>query len=128
VALSPPWSRPGHDYRSHKRGRESSGSQSEVNKPKVSRKESDTEVANDSDNPNGVKTNLFRESVEKADLVGEATASPSKDGEVLKKTPDSGFIHSVQGTPNINMTNQSSLTSPASPILTKSARNPKIIC
>ena len=140
MTTSPPPGRPGHDYRSQKRDRESSGSQSELQQPKVSRKgsngetgkidtdgEDETDLETGSHKASSGGSNSFREIVEKADLVGEATVSPSKDGEGLKKTPDLGFIHSITGTPSRNMPIQNE-NSPTSPILTKSSRIPMYQC
>ena len=78
---SPPPGRPGQ--RSEKRDRESSGSENGIeDRSKVSRKE-----------------NTFIEALEKANLVGEATISPTKDGEGLEKNVDCGKVLSVSGTP-----------------------------
>ena len=125
---SPPPGRPGQE-RKEKRGRESTGSP-ELNKQKVSRKEVDS-APDDSDYDRSDveetdrmakgKDEVWKETIETAELVGEATITPSKDGEGLRKTPDIGFISSITGTPSRNTP---SLTHAASPILSKSCRKP----
>ena len=82
--LSPPPGRPGQ--RTEKRDRESTGSEnSSCIKSKVSRKnENDT----------------FADALKKADLVGEATISPAKEGEGLKRRLDTGIVLSISGTPS----------------------------
>ena len=107
-SLSPPPGRPG----SLKRGRESTGSESSQIKPKISRQENtedDDEKCEDGDK---IKN------IESAILVGEATITPTKDGEGLHKKLDHGFVHSVIGTPS----SSSYQDSPSSPILHRSAR------
>ena len=129
---SPPPGRPGHG-RGDKRGRESTGSP-EVNRPKVSKNKDDSGSDN-SDNDEGKEDEnqqrrkdsegAWKDSIEAADLVGEATITPSKDGEGLKKIPDLGFIHSITGTP---LRTNPCLSSSASPILSKSIRKPMSQC
>ena len=61
----------------------------------------------------------WKEKVEAAKLVGEATISPSKEGEGLMKKPDVGAFVSVVGTPvKQNLVHDLS----ASPILHRSVR------
>ena len=101
----------------------------ELIKQKVSRKE--VESASDDSNANRIdveETDLmakgkekdWKETIEKAELV-EATITPSKDGEGLRKTPDIGFISSITGTPSRSTP---SMIHAASPILSKSTRKP----
>ena len=101
-AMSPPPGRPGGmSGQPEKRDRESTGSESDQNKPKVSRASS------------------WSEAIETADLVGEATISPAKVGEGLQRKPDHGTVLSVTGTPS----KLSFTDNPASPILSRSAGN-----
>ena len=137
VSVSPPPGRPGHTSRPGKRERVSSGGQSDVNTPKISRREGENECGDgygdssvhSSPSPSNRgharldnREAALKESIEAADLVGPATISPNKDGEGLKKIPDLGFIHSVTGTPIRKTTCE--IEVPASPILSKSAKNP----
>ena len=50
----------------------------------------------------------------RTELVGDATISPLKEGEGLRKKPDCGRVHSVCGTP---LKNQLAVISQESPIL-----------
>ena len=94
--FSPPPGRPGQ--RTEKRDRESTGSENGTcSKFKVSRKENDA----------------FAEALKKADLVGDATISPSKEGEGLQKKSDIGIVLSVSGTPSKSI----SVNVPDSPII-----------
>ena len=96
---SPPPGRPGQQYRAEKRNRDSPSSDATPSKVKVSRCE----------------INSFSAALEKANLVGDATISPVKEGGGLQKKPDSGRVYSVCGTP---LKNQLAVISPESPIIT----------
>ena len=92
---SPPPGRP-CQTRSDKRGRESPGTSGGSN-PKVARQEDETDEENSDDN-GSVKD--WDKALEKATLVTDtADASPNKDGTVLAKEPDLGFVTSISGTP-----------------------------
>ena len=62
----------------------------------------------------------FSEKVKKANLVGEATISPTKQGEGLHKKPDHGTVYSVTGMSAKQMIVGEEY--PGSPILTKANR------
>ena len=99
---SPPPGRPGH--RAEKRDRTSTDSEKEAeDRSKVPR-----------------KGNMFLEALEKADLVGEATISPTKDGEGLKRNVDCGTVLSVSGTPSKQLFSSIGSNSPI--ISSKSSR------
>ena len=96
LSNSPPPGRPGHDYDysrdSNKRGRESTGSNSDQNVTKVAKKSTDTaQVENDVTD----SEDSFLKKVEKANLVSEGNTSPGYTVEVT----DPGTVTSVQGTP-----------------------------
>ena len=118
LSNSPPPGRPGHDYDysrdSNKRGRESTGSNSDQNVSKVAKQSTDTtEVANDVTTEH---EDSFLKKVEKADLVSEGKSSPGS----AKKVQDPGTVTSVQGTPA--KLNPGLLSFHQSPIITKSGR------
>ena len=106
---SPAPGRPGQG-RVEKRSRESSDSPVD-NTPKVARVDNEKSVEN--------KDEEFRKAIEEAELVGESTISPVKDGDGLQKRDDRGIVVSVTATPS-----KSSNFIPygASPIL-KTSRN-----
>ena len=56
----------------------------------------------------------FSDVLEKAQLVGEATISPVKDGEGLHRRPDNGRVYSISATP---IKQQHSITGQESPII-----------
>ena len=93
---SPPPGRPGS--RTEKRDRESTGSEENCS---VRRKQSKKENIN------------FAEALKQADLVGDATISPVKEGEGLQRNLDSGIVLSISGTPAKHF----NLETPNSPIL-----------
>ena len=96
ISTSPPPGRPGS--RNKKRNRESTGSEDSGNtRFKQSKKD------------NGD----FIEALKQANLVGDATISPVKEGEGLQRKLDSGIVLSVSGTP----AKQLSLVHPSSPII-----------
>ena len=110
VSTSPPPGRPGGQ--GAKRSRESTGSESGKNSSKNARNELNDTAENIVEN--------FSEKVKKANLVGEATISPTKHGEGLYKKPDHGTVFSVTG-----MSAQHAIVVedyPRSPILSKSIR------
>jgi hypothetical protein len=61
----------------------------------------------------------WNEKIEAAQLVGDATISPSKAGEGLVKKPDLGLFVSVVGTP-VKQNQVQDL--PTSPILSRSVK------
>ena len=97
VSMSPPPGRPGHTSRPEKRGRVSTGSQSDVNNPKMSRREDGNGSGDNGGNsdsgdssPSRGDIGLDREaalkqSIEMANLVGPATIS-LKTGRVLGRS------------------------------------------
>ena len=94
VSTSPAPGRPAQT-RGDKRGRDSSGSSSEIT-PKVPRKEG---VGSGDENVEIVAKD-FNEALKVADLVTEkSNVSPLKDGEGLNKRPDHGKVMSITGTP-----------------------------
>ena len=110
VSTSPPPGRP--DGQGAKRGRESTGSESGKKNSKNARKDLNDTSDNSVDN--------FSEKVKKANLVGEATISPTKHGEGLYKKPDHGAVFSVTGMSAKHMIVQQDF--PGSPILSRSTR------
>ena len=103
-----------------------------MNKKKVSR--NDDEVDSDCGDGKGENVDVlvtkdrekaWTEAIEAAELVGEATITPSKEGEGFKKTPDLGYVYSITGTPSRNTP---CMTSTASPILSKSSKKPMSQC
>ena len=110
-STSPPPGRP--DSQGGKRGRESTGSESGKKNSKNARNELDESSAD-------IIVEDFSEKVKKANLVGEATISPTKHGEGLHKNPDHGTVFSVTG-----MAAKHTIVVedyPGSPILSKSTR------
>jgi hypothetical protein len=97
-SLSPAPGRPGQD-RGGKRGRDSTGSQSAENIPKAARQEDDGKEDLNQENMRKERQEAWKARIEGADLVGEATISPTKDDKGLSKKPDQGFVTSVTGTP-----------------------------
>ena len=110
VSTSPPPGRP--DGQGAKRDRESTGSESGKKNSKNAR----TDLNDTSDN----SVDNFSEKVKKANLVGEATISPTKHGEGLYKKPDHGAVFSVTGMSAKHMIVQQDF--PGSPILSRSTR------
>ena len=110
VSTSPPPGRP--DGQGAKRDRESTGSESGKKNSKNAR----TDLNDTSDN----SVDNFSEKVKKANLVGEATISPTKHGEGLYKKPDHGAVFSVTGMSAKHMLVQQDF--PGSPILSRSTR------
>ena len=76
-SISPPPGRPGH----------------------LSRGSSDSECGQSLSKVNKNKIIGFSDALEKAQLVGEASISPVKEGEGLNKKPDNGRVFSVSATP-----------------------------
>ena len=108
---SPAPGRPGQSV-AEKRNRDSTGSSTEDNTPKVARKESEV---NDSEIVKGkegdrLDREAWRESLEAANLVGEATISPGKEGG-LQRRLDLGAVMSITGTP-IKPNSQDQIGSP----------------
>ena len=93
---SPAPGRPGQNNSRDKRGRDSTGSSTDENTPKQQRKESPLEKSLENN-----RDEAWRDAVKEAHLVSdEATISPGKEGEGLKKPLDLGIITSVTGTPS----------------------------
>ena len=110
ISTSPPPGRP--DSQGAKRGRESTGSESGKKNSKNARNDLNDTSDNSFDN--------FSEKVKKANLVGEATISPTKHGEGLYKKPDHGAVFSVTGMSAKHTIVEEDF--PGSPILSKSTR------
>ena len=62
---------------------------------------------------------VWRETIEAADLVGDATVSPGKEGHGLQRQPDLGLVTSITGTP-IKPTSQEIYS--ASPVFSNPTR------
>ena len=97
--------RPGQE-RNEKRSRVSTGSL-ENRTPKIARKELEESQEENSSGKGDVSREVeedeedpLRKAIEEANLVGEATISPVKDGVALEKQPDKGMIVSVTATPS----------------------------
>ena len=102
---SPAPGRPGQE-RNEKRSRFSTGSL-ENRTPKIARKELEESQEENSSGKGDVSREVeedeedpLRKAIEEANLVGEATISPVKDGVALEKQPDKGMIVSVTATPS----------------------------
>ena len=119
-SISPAPGRPGQgDGREEKRKRVSSGSP--TGPPKAAKTDNENKEDEFEAETGQVETvgQEWKERVEAAKLVGEATISPSKEGEGLMKKPDVGAFVSVVGTPvKQNLVHDLS----ASPILHRSVR------
>ena len=61
------------------------------------RRNNSKNARNDVNNTSENSVDNFSEKVKKANLVGEATISPTKQGEGLHKKPDHGAVYSVTG-------------------------------
>ena len=88
---SPAPGRPGQDRdRPNKRGRESPGTPPGQSDLKAAREE------------NSVKDReeAWKQTIEQADLVGDSRITPTKENEGLRKTPDTGIVTSISGTPS----------------------------
>ena len=110
-STSPPPGRP--DSQGGKRGRESTGSESGKKNSKNARNELNETYAD-------IIVEDFSEKVKKANLVGEATISPTKHGEGLHKKPDHGTVFSVTGMAAKHTIVEEDY--PGSPIFSKSTR------
>ena len=118
ITLSPAPGRPSQDpSQGEKRGRKASGSPQGQNTPKSVRQETVIDLTKER---NKERDEAWKENIENAKLVGEATISPVGDNEGLKKRLDRGLITSVTGTP---AKPSFLLDSHSSPILCKSNKN-----
>ena len=133
---SPAPGRPNQE-RWYKRTRESSGSSSDQNTPKVARKvdEADHEEENESEtvdkrNSKSLeqmrigRENAWREEIERANLVSDGPLNPEDDEDGLQKQLDVGVITSICGTPLKAVSTQDNHTQ--SPVFTNSIRRSKL--
>ena len=120
ISLSSAPGRPGQEQSQDKVGkrrRVPTGSPKEQNSSKSLRQESPVDPSVDRANQ---RKEAWEESIENADLVGEATISPMKDNEGLAKKLDNGHITSITGTPSKTSIFLDSNSS--SPIISKSKK------
>ena len=122
-SISPAPGRPGQsDGRREKRGRVSTGSPTAPSKAaKTDIDDKEDEASEKPVEAEQVATDgrEWNEKIEAAQLVGDATISPSKAGEGLVKKPDLGLFVSVVGTP-VKQNQVQDL--PTSPILSRSVK------
>ena len=118
ISLSPAQGRPDHSYgRGEKRERGSpSGTPGQANQKSL-RQDEEVDLASDIINE---RTEAWSEILEKADLVGEATITPTKENQGLKTQPDTGLITSITCTP---AKPTFSIEPQQSPIISKLAKN-----
>ena len=116
ASLSPPPGRPRLQSTRDKRGRDSSGSETEQNNPKVAKQSEGGKDSTEKDSAVDL-VKVWMNSVSEATLVTEGSNSP------VKASPDPGLFTSIQGTPAKSL---SELTYIQSPILSsKSGRSSK---
>ena len=99
VSSSPPPGRPGHGTVGEKRGRESSGSETEQENPKAMKQTDDSvDVIEVEKQPGTEKEDPWTKSINAAELVSDGCSS-SDDGQGAAHSLDPGNFTSVQGTP-----------------------------
>ena len=110
---SPAPGRPDQDRdRPNKRGRESLGTPPGQSDLKAAREENSVKDREKE------REEAWKQTIEQADLVGDSRITPTKENEGLRKSPDTGIVTSISGTP--------SQLHQKSPILYKTSKIPSL--
>lgn len=113
MAESPAPGRPDQDRdRPNKRGRESLGTPPGQSDLKAAREENSVKDREKE------REEAWKQSIEQADLVGDSRITPTKENEGLRRSPDTGIVTSISGTP--------SQLHQKSPILYKTSKIPSL--
>ena len=125
ISLSPAPGRPHESQtlslgRGEKRDRGSPGSSPDQVKQKSLRQDEEVDKTKDI---RSKSSDTWKDIIERAELVGEATISPTKENQGLKTQLDRGLITSITGTPA--KTDSLELVSVSSPIFSKLTKNSK---
>ena len=122
LSLSPAPGRPHQSQtqnlaRGEKRDRGSPGLTPDQAKQKSLRQDGEVDKT---ENIRSKRSDIWKEIIEKADLVGEATISPTKENQGLKSQLDTGLITSITGTPAKAASSELQVFSP---IFSKTSKN-----